>query len=370
MEFLNPEPPYILFKDRPEWSDVTAVPQDDGPSPPLAPIMYNDKYKDATSYFRAIYVSQEHSQRVLDLTLEIIKQNASHYTVWQYRYRTLIALNSPLTEELHLLSKLLPTHLKSYQAWNHRRLLLLQLGKKSARSELAFAEIALAKDAKNYHTWVYREWLLCNFFAPMPFVTSTTISPTEGEEPTIEDLDDEGWVDDEVWREEVAFTDRMLEDDVRNNSVWHHRFFVLFEGPRARPSPELVQSEIDYTEHKIALAPNNASAWNYLRGLLSNSKTPLSTLLPFARPYTLPQSLQPSLRVFAEAEERELLPGENAQLPCVMALEFIADALGEKGEVEEANKLFDELVERDPIRKQFWEYRKRTLAQAPTAPVA
>ncbi|KZP00556.1 protein prenylyltransferase, partial [Calocera viscosa TUFC12733] len=255
MEFLNPEPPYVLFRDRPEWSDVTPIAQDDGPTP-LAPILYSDKWAshqpsfatDATSYFRAVYVAKEYSPRVLDLTLEIIKQNASHYTVWQYRHRTLLALNSPLTQELHLLSKLLPTHLKSYQAWNHRRLLLLQLGKKSARGELAFAEIALAKDAKNYHTWVYREWLLCNFFAPAPAITT---SPAAGEdaEPAIEDLDEVAGADEDVWREEVVFTDRMLEDDVRNNSVWHHRFFVLFEGPCAKQSHDVAQSEIECVPH-------------------------------------------------------------------------------------------------------------------------
>ncbi|KZT60974.1 protein prenylyltransferase [Calocera cornea HHB12733] len=384
MDFLNPEPPYVLFRDRPEWSDVSPVPQDDGTTP-LAPILYNDKYKDATSYFRAIYVAKEYSPRVLDLTLEIIKQNASHYTVWQYRYRTLLSLNSPLTAELHLLSKLLPTHLKSYQAWNHRRLLLLQLGKKAARGELAFAEIALAKDAKNYHTWVYREWLLCNFFAPTPAITASSHPDPEQESgsaepvPVIEELDEDESADEDVWREEVAFTDRMLEDDVRNNSVWHHRFFVLFEGPRAKPTGELVQSEIEYTKHAISLAPSNASAWSYLRGLLtplhptsptSASRPRLSPLLPFARPYTLPTHMQSGLRALTAAQDRPFLPRDGAELPCVEALEFVAEAVVELGPagVDEAGQLYEGLKSRDPIRKQYWEYKKRSLQSAGSTP--
>lgn len=27
----------------------------------------------------------------------------------------------------------------------------------------------------------------------------------------------------------MAFVERLLDEDVRNNSAWHHRFFVLFE---------------------------------------------------------------------------------------------------------------------------------------------
>ena len=54
-------------------------------------------------------------------------------------------------------------------------------------------------DAKNYHTWSYRQWLLAFF-------------------------DDE-----RLWEGELGFVERLLDEDVRNNSAWHHRFFVLFE---------------------------------------------------------------------------------------------------------------------------------------------
>ena len=39
-------------------------------------------------------------------------------------------------------------------------------------------------------------------------------------------------------------------------------------------------------KEKIALAPNNSSAWNYLRGALEHTGTPFATLAPFVEPYT------------------------------------------------------------------------------------
>lgn len=91
--------------------------------------------------------------------------------------------------------------LKTYQIWHHRRLIMTQLRSlEIASSELTFIESILTVDAKNYHTWSYRQWLLAFF-------------------------NDE----ERLWAGERAYVDRMLEEDVRNNSAWHHRFFVVWQ---------------------------------------------------------------------------------------------------------------------------------------------
>lgn len=75
---------------------------------------------------------------------------------------------------------------------------------------------------------------------------------------------------------------------------------------------------------KIAIAPNNASAWNYLRGILDHSKTSYSNLRSFATPYSVPRSEQHE----APGDVVDLedpLPSPGAQLPCVAAIEFMAD---------------------------------------------
>ena len=90
---------YRPYGERPEWGDLTPVPQNESSFTPMAPIMYGDECKqstcshdfphakmlldkDATNYFRAILQQGEQSERVLELTEHIIRMNPSHYTVW------------------------------------------------------------------------------------------------------------------------------------------------------------------------------------------------------------------------------------------------------------------------------------------------
>jgi protein farnesyltransferase/geranylgeranyltransferase type-1 subunit alpha len=93
-------------------------------------------------------------------------------------------------------------YLKTYQVWHHRRLILTQT--RQPAPELAFIGKSLEVDSKNYHTWSYRQWLLAYFN------------------------------DDELWSGELEFVEEKLKGDLRNNSAWHHRFFVVFQsGVRA-----------------------------------------------------------------------------------------------------------------------------------------
>lgn len=128
----------------------------------------------------------------------------------QYRFDTIKALSLPLDVELVLMDELAVKHLKTYQVWHHRRLLITLSASLSAasgdpstlvrapKSELAFVTASLKTDSKNYHTWSYRQWLLA-------FVN-----------------------DEDLWSEELDYVDELIGEDVRNNSAWHHRFFVVW----------------------------------------------------------------------------------------------------------------------------------------------
>ena len=64
------------------WEDVIPIPQDDGCANSLAAIAYREDYSEAMSYLRAVMASDEKSDRVLELTEEIIGMNPAHYTIW------------------------------------------------------------------------------------------------------------------------------------------------------------------------------------------------------------------------------------------------------------------------------------------------
>lgn len=91
------DPP--LLAEDPNWTDVTPLPQYEFANP-VAPIFYSKQCKshkifcltetlhrryldqDATDYFRGIVKTGEKSQRVLELTESIIRQNPAHYSAW------------------------------------------------------------------------------------------------------------------------------------------------------------------------------------------------------------------------------------------------------------------------------------------------
>jgi protein farnesyltransferase/geranylgeranyltransferase type-1 subunit alpha len=87
--------------------------------------------------------------------------------------------------------------LKSPLDVDHRRLIVTQT--REPAPELAFIGKSLEVDSKNYHTWSYRQWLLAYFN------------------------------DDKLWSGELEFVEAKLKSDLRNNSAWHHRFFVTFQ---------------------------------------------------------------------------------------------------------------------------------------------
>ena len=59
-----------------------------------------------------------------------------------------------------------------------------------------------AEDAKHYHAWAHRQWLV----------------RTHG-----------------CWDKEMTFTKELIKEDVYNNSAWNHRFYVIMNGETPHP---------------------------------------------------------------------------------------------------------------------------------------
>lgn len=192
----------------------------------------------------------------------------------------------------------------------------------------------LEQDAKNYHVWSYRQWMVERFG---------------------------------LWRDdgEVQFADEMIKRDVRNNSAWNHRFFVLFGKGQGREK-EIVEREIQYvfpvspvpgrtstsersvelTAHRygktaVRQAPQSQSAWDYLRGVLRHAHLPISTITDIAQEYT------------------DVKPPRSLH-----ALEVQFDIYAEEKKIDEAESTLAALAEFDPIRKLYWGYRQKELVVA------
>lgn len=64
----------------------------------------------------------------------------------------------------------------------------------------------------------------------------------------------------------MNFVNFLIEEDVRNNSAWNQRYYIVKSNPNCKITPEVIKEEIEYTWSQIIRAPSNESPWNYLRG--------------------------------------------------------------------------------------------------------
>ncbi|CAG4930990.1 unnamed protein product [Colias eurytheme] len=298
---------WVFYKDRPDWSDVKPVPEDDGPTPVVV-IAHSEKFEDVYDYFRAVLQTDEKSQRALELTKDAVELNPANYTVWQYRRDLLKALGTDLRSELDYVEYVIKHSPKNYQVWHHRRVLVEWLQDPSM--ELDLTGDALAQDPKNYHAWQHRQWAMKTFG---------------------------------LFDTEMAFVDKLITDDVRNNSAWNQRYFVLnnYQGW----SDLNVQREICYTLEKIKFVKNNESAWNYLRGVLLHDK----------------RGINGNAVVTSFCEE---LYKNRCRSPYLLA--FIIDASEEAIKKQETNcfhnaeraiEMCDALANKyDKIRSKYWNY--------------
>lgn len=240
-------------------------------------------------------------------------------------------------------------------------------------TELPFLARMFAQDAKNYHVWSYRQWLVRHFA---------------------------------LWDTELPYIDDLLRDDVRNNSAWNHRWFVVFcrnadpatysivkdevpskatatstpaaaaaagggggekEGETTSSSsleidPEIIDREIAYAKSAIQLAPQNQSSWTYLRGILRRRASHPNSSSSDSDSGSNSKFLSP-LKTFAEGFAD--LTRED-EIRSSHALDFLADAYAEEEEVEggkeRAGRALELLATRfDPIRRNYWNYRRGLL---------
>ena len=206
------------------FSDVEPIEQNEGPEP-VVRIAYSPDFIEVMGYFRRILVNEEYSERALRLSAEAIGMNAANYTAWQFRRKCIAKLHEQTSEEerkaawrkeLAFCDDQCRNNMKNYQVrrgrgartrcaqpsprpllaspparprrrsqppvfdaspllsttpsptrpavpqvWFHRRSCVEQIGE--ADKEMEFLEEILDEDAKNYHAWGHRQWVLRTF---------------------------------------------------------------------------------------------------------------------------------------------------------------------------------------------------------------
>jgi len=288
---------WVMYREREEWKDVTPLKQDDGPYP-VVDIAYSDK-------------SDEHSERALQLVTDAITLNAANYTVWHFRRILLKSLNKDLRLELEYVTDIIRSQPKNYQVWYHRGIIVQWLNDASA--ELAFTQEILKDDAKNYHCWQHRQLVLNHF---------------------------------KLWENEADYTSYLIEEDIRNNSAWNQRYYAVLN--TVGFEKEVVEKEVGFITEVIKKAPNNESAWNYLRGVL----TAAGGLMKFP--------------VLKDDFEKELSGGCDSPFLISFLVDFYEEILENdeknheyyKRVIELCNLLADDV---DFIRQEYWNYVKRSI---------
>ncbi|XP_072965756.1 protein farnesyltransferase/geranylgeranyltransferase type-1 subunit alpha [Typha angustifolia] len=317
----------IPISQRPEWSDVEPVPQDDGPHPVVS-IAYRDEFRETMDYFRAVYLADERSRRALDLTTEAIEMNPGNYTIWHFRRLVLEALNVDLLEERNFVDQIAKGNSKNYQIWHHRRWVAEKLGPEAASKEHEFTRRILACDAKNYHAWSHRQWVLQALGG---------------------------------WENELDYCQKLLEEDVFNNSAWNQRYFVITRSPLHGGLETMRNSEIDYTIEAILAHPQNESPWRYLRGLF---KGDISLLVSDNRVCEVCLKVLKSNQsyTFALSQLLDLLCyGFQPSSELKGAVEALRDSRSGLSDANLATTICSILETADPMRLNYWTWRRSNL---------
>ena len=345
----------VPYSRRPEWADVEPIPQPESANPVVL-IDYADEYVDAMDVWRAVYRSRERSRRVLDLTRDVIGMNGGAYTVWHHRWELVSALGVDLAEELRYAGTMARANPKNYQVWNHMRLCsqAMKASGDDARETLAWelnethTRIALMMDAKNIHAWTQRAWAVRTFGR---------------------------------WTDEMEFTERMIDDDVRNNSAWNQRFFCVVGGLGGFVTSTdddgtgdgadvvvLAESELAFAKSRLDKSPHNESAWNYVRGILKRPNVGWGWRgegEAIARKHLGDIFGDASRRRVGATSSGDERGGESdgesrdeGCEPCRHAACLLAECLVDAGEFHEAGRVFDALRAIDPVRANYHAFRR------------
>jgi protein farnesyltransferase/geranylgeranyltransferase type-1 subunit alpha len=144
------------------------------------------------------------------------------------------------------------------------------------------------------------------------------------------------------WDGELDFIDELLRLDVRNNSAWNHRWYVVTTSTSGSLKPQW-DAEAAFAMRMAEAALHNECPYHYLRGIARTYSATGLSAFPQMGAWALKQ---------ASAVKHP---------PCVPLAGFLVDAFEAAQRKDEAAALCVRLAEEDVVRKGYWMTRMNLL---------
>ncbi|KAJ1807259.1 Rab geranylgeranyltransferase, partial [Coemansia sp. RSA 2598] len=219
-----------------------------------------EKYCLLNTQVMTLRAQKKYTEEALAATKRLLELNTELHTVWNYRreifghldeWRDAEKKQALLEQELEFLLEIIMKNIKSYWMWNHRTWALCQLPSPSWDGELRLVAKLLAVDARNFHGWDYRRFVVARIR---------------------EASDDAAAVD----RSEFLFTTEQINRDCANHSAWHNRSKLLpaiLSELSEEKRQEVIDKEVDLILNAIYTDPDDQNAWLYHEWLLDVQTT-------------------------------------------------------------------------------------------------
>eukprot|EP00948_MAST-09A_sp_MAST-9A-sp1_P000717 g717.t1 len=259
---------------------------------------------------------------------------------------------------------------KNYNAWHHRRwafelcvkekLLAPEAIKELLNEEIRLCETFLMKDERNFHCWRH---LRCIVTLLEDYGVNLETLPAENEGKKVHQ-DSITKLDRETKEYQLDFSLNCIQRNFSNYSAWHHRTIYLQKTLQQEEQKKNKDSMLTMAKHELGLVrnaiftePDDQSAWFYHHWIVD--RLLMKSIDGEKRKDNVDEVLLEEIQLI-----RELLDSGVEEGECRFAHETIARLLvnrtrlgtGTASDIEEARKIYTNLITQDPPHEQRYLY--------------